>query len=621
MFSRSLQPKDIPALDQFKSFGKQLADETSMAHALVAGVFGLVVTAGRGDDKNTLKAIDHLYRQSALSHGLMKTGARLDQALEVLKPHAAPIHEFLRSRLNEGWDHAGAGLDAQPVDQDIIRAMVAEGLMRDYLIPPELRTHIKALAEAAHEVLSETEAWRKGREILAGISRAQCNSSVFNRHPALREYTAMIFMAARMTTDVMISVPGEQQIDSSAGGQSYSGPTAWSMTGLKVLFYQEFLRRVDAPGELKTLHLASDLLQNFKSGTHYLSAAWQSFAPSYLSARRDYEAIQTAELLITQQTKLMQHVEATEFLDALPVPDEASTAYLHAPPAYFVRYYTIDDKNPGRSSAIGVTNAVIQSHVPTRAEGDITVSDLPANDTSTANWITWSLSTDGRLRSSLFMHAVPLTAEDLAMNEDAFAEISLKLEQRTMRQVRQLGTVWERFPGLYSAPLQVEPGVVIVENGDSLSFVVKSKDSDALRNALARTTRDWPAGTYVIEEDLAENATYSYSITRTPSAIASAAPSTPSAVRRAEVSREFIASYCPQFRDLVRILTPFGVTLESGKGSHQKLMREGFMTVVSKNQRDGTLLLNEAVVLQILNRLQIGEEEFVRRTRKELSPS
>jgi hypothetical protein len=41
------------------------------------------------------------------------------------------------------------------------------------------------------------------------------------------------------------------------------------------------------------------------------------------------------------------------------------------------------------------------------------------------------------------------------------------------------------------------------------------------------------------------------------------------------------------------------------------------MTVISKNQRDGTLLLNEAVVLQVLSRLLINEEEFVRRTRKE----
>jgi len=150
---------------------------------------------------------------------------------------------------------------------------------------------------------------------------------------------------------------------------------------------------------------------------------------------------------------------------------------------------------------------------------------------------------------------------------------------------------------------------------------VKLEDKHALKEALLGSLSAEAEHPYLVKE---QEGSHTFTVELVPKPVPTTPP--PPAVQNAQgneasVSREFIAMYCPQFRDLCRILGPFGVTLESGKGSHEKLMREGYMTVVSKNQRDGTLLLNETVVRQILHRLRIPEEDFVRATRGDSIPT
>ena len=85
-----------------------------------------------------------------------------------------------------------------------------------------------------------------------------------------------------------------------------------------------------------------------------------------------------------------------------------------------------------------------------------------------------------------------------------------------------------------------------------------------------------------------------------------------------EIDNIFIAKYCAHFRDLARVLRSFNVTLENGgNGSHQRFELNGSTYTVSKNQRDGTLLIDRHLIRQILAQLKIDEAEFVSRVSRD----
>lgn len=618
MLGRSNWSKDIFVGDQFPSFTKLLNDDRMMKAAFHAGLFGLVVVAGKGDDKNTSKGVESLYRTSSVPDGLLRTGARLAQAIDLLSAEIQPIRDFFRPLWAAGWDLSAAGASVQKIDDEVAQAILSEGLVRDYLLHPSMRAHIKPFADAMHDIVKETDTWRKGREILAGLPIDQINSFALIRHPALRDYATMALMALKMTRNEIAVQLVDEEHTSKQGGYSYSGPTAWTMTALQTVLFREFFGSIDPIEEPKTLKLLTQLLGDFKFSDYYLSQQYEFLKFNYMWARKGHEGMKDVESLLSQQLGLERHLASSEILDRLPAPDDSTRAYLHAPPTYFVRYCNIVDDGSGDTAILHMTNSIATSHVAKAAHLRLSVRDLLGRERPSSDFVTWCVSTDGHLRSSFTSHAIPFIPRDLGISDEAFAEASRTLEDRTMRQVRQLGTVWERFPGVYCAPLNFHSGLLVVESGPQVTFHVSSADKEVLRTALARTTRDLPPDRYVIKEQDGPVA-FAVSITHTPAAATTTPPPEPPQPKRreAEVSRGFVSSYCPQFRDLVRILGPFGVTVESGKGSHQKLTREGHMTVVSKNQRDGTLLLNEAVVLQVLTRLRINEEDFVRRTRKE----
>ena len=617
MLGRSNWSKEVVS-DQFPAFTKLINEDRLIKAAFYAGLFASVVVAGKGDDKNTIKGIEHLYRTRSVPDSLIRTGARLAQAIELLAPEIKPIQEFFRPLWEAGWDLSARGAGVQKIDDEVARAILSEGLVRDYLLNPSMRAHIKPFADAMHGILKETGPWQKGREILAELPLGQINSFALIRHPALRDYAAMALMAAKMTRNQIVLHLVDEEHAATPGGYSYSGPTAWSLMGLQTALFRDFFGSVDPIGEPKTLKLVGQLLGDFKFSDYYLSHQFEFLKLNYMWARKGLEGVKDVESLLLQQDSLARNLAATEILDSLPPSDEATRAYLHAPPAYFVRYCNVLDDGSGDTAILHITNSIATSHISKSAHVHLSVADLLGRESPSSDFVTWCLSTDGHLRSSFSSHAIPLVARDLSMGEEGFAEASRSLEDRTMRQVRQLGTIWERYPSVYSAPFDFNTGILIVESGPAISFYVSREDKEALQTALARTTRDMPADRYDIKEEEGK-ANFAVSITSKPAPAATTPPPEPPQPKRreAEVSREFVSFYCPQFRDLVRILGPFGVTVESGKGSHQKLTREGHMTVISKNQRDGTLLLNEAVVLQVLSRLLINEEEFVRRTRKE----
>jgi hypothetical protein len=93
-------------------------------------------------------------------------------------------------------------------------------------------------------------------------------------------------------------------------------------------------------------------------------------------------------------------------------------------------------------------------------------------------------------------------------------------------------------------------------------------------------------------------------------------PFSEAAVRpiKCPITSQFVAECCPQFGDFLRELRKFEVSIETGHGSHQLLRRAGFHYTVSKNQRDGTLLINRHLIRAVLRQLEIPEEEFVART-------
>ena len=598
------------------AFFRDLNTDSIKREALYAGVYGLVVSAGKGDDKNCEKAIDHLYRTSGNNDSLFNNAVRLAHALTTCDQHFAVLRDFIAPLWQEGLDLSNRGTEVVAYDKDLAEAMISEGLINKYLLSPQTRPALKAVAQVMYGVLQETTAWRAGRPILDTMSPDIIGPHTMACNPGLRDLTTTVLMIvhlARFNIIGQLSSTCHDKHDSNA----YIGPTAWAANMLERTLMKEFFELIDPIESQVTLKLVGTVARQFRYSPYYLNARYEGFKRGMEAAKETGAAMASLEQLFSEQKKLREEFNTTSILDALPKADQTTMAYRQALPPYLVRYCNMQRELVGGVALLHLTNSSATGLVAKEIPKLFNIMEVFNNGKATEDFVSWCIGEDEQLRSSYKTGAIPFIPEDLGVSSEQFTNMKHQIEERTLALMHKLVALWERYPALYAARLGFRPGLFVVEQDNQLLLCVGKSESHILREAL-KSPRPSGGNLYYDTRECIEGSTFMIVLT-----VQETPPPTPMVVEIpsesiCEIDNIFIAKYCAHFRDLARVLRSFNVTLENGgNGSHQRFELNGSTYTVSKNQRDGTLLINRHFILDILGQLKIDEAEFVSRVSRD----
>ncbi|MCX6114376.1 MAG: hypothetical protein NTV65_04040 [Proteobacteria bacterium] len=598
------------------AFFRDLNTDSIKREALYAGVYGLVVSAGKGDDKNCQKAIDHLYHTSGNNDSLFNNAVRLAHALTTCDQHFAVLRDFIAPLWQEGLDLSNRGKEVVVYDKDLAEAMISEGLINKYLLSPQTRPALKAVAQVMYGVLQETTAWRAGRPILDTMSPDIIGPHTMTGNPGLRDLTTTVLMIvhlARFNIIGQLSSTCHDKHDSNA----YIGPTAWAANMLERTLMKEFFELIDPIESQVTLKLVGTVARQFHYSPYYLNARYEGFKRGMEAAKETGAAMANLEELLSEQKKLREEFNSTSILDALPKADESTRAYRQALPPYLVRYCNMQRELVGGVALLHLTTSSAAGLVAKEIPKHFNIMELFNNGNTTEDFVRWRIGEDKQLRSSYKTGAIPFIAEDLGVSSEQFTEMNHQIEERTLALMHKLVALWERYPGIYSARFGFKPGLFVVEQDNQLLLWVDKSESHILREAL-KGPRTSGGNLYYDTRECIEGSTFMIVLT-----VQETPPPPPMVVEIpnesiCEIDNIFIAKYCAHFRDLARVLRSFNVTLENGgNGSHQRFELNGSTYTVSKNQRDGTLLIDRHLIRQILAQLKIDEAEFVSRVSRD----
>lgn len=599
------------------AFFRDLNTDPIKCEALYSSLYGFVVSAGKGDDKNCEKAIDHLYRTSGNKDSLFNNGVRLAHALTTCDQHFAVLRDFIAPLWQEGLDVSKRSTDRVVYDKELADTIVSEGLINKYLLSPQTRPALKAVAQVMYGVLQETTAWRAGRPILDTMSPEIIGPHTMTGNPGLRELTTTVLMIvylARFNLIGQLFSTCQDKQDSDA----YIGPTAWAATALERSLMKEFFELIDPIESQVTLKLVGTVARQFRYSPYYLNARYEGFKRGMEVAKETGTVMASLEQLFSEQKKLREEFSSTSILDALPKADETTMAYRQALPPYLVRYCNMQRDLVGGVALLHLTTSSAAGLVAKEIPKLCNIMEIFNNGKATEDFVSWSIEEDKQLRSSFKTGAIPFIPEDLGVSSEQFTKMTHQIEERTLALMHKLVTVWERYPGLYSARLGFRPGLFVVEQDNQLLLCVDKSESHILREAL-KGPRLSGGNLYYDTQERIEGSMFTIVLTakETPP------PPPPMVVEIpddtiSEIDNTFIAKYCAHFRDLARVLRSFNVTLENGgNGSHQRFELNGSTYTVSKNQRDGTLLIDRHLIRQILAQLKIDEAEFVSRVSRD----
>ena len=501
-------------------------------------------------------------------------------------------------------------------DKDLAEAMISEGLINKYLLSPQTRPALKAVAQVMYGVLQETTAWRAGRPILDTMSPDIIGPHTMACNPGLRDLTTTVLMIvhlARFNIIGQLSSTCHDKHDSNA----YIGPTAWAANMLERTLMKEFFELIDPIESQVTLKLVGTVARQFHYSPYYLNARYEGFKRGMEAAKETGAAMANLEELLSEQKKLREEFNSTSILDALPKADESTRAYRQALPPYLVRYCNMQRELVGGVALLHLTTSSAAGLVAKEIPKHFNIMELFNNGNTTEDFVRWRIGEDKQLRSSYKTGAIPFIAEDLGVSSEQFTEMNHQIEERTLALMHKLVALWERYPGLYSARFGFKPGLFVVEQDNQLLLCVDKSESHILREAL-KGPRTSGGSLYYDTRECIEGSTFMIVLT-----VQETPPPPPMVVEIpnesiCEIDNIFIAKYCAHFRDLARVLRSFNVTLENGgNGSHQRFELNGSTYTVSKNQRDGTLLIDRHLIRQILAQLKIDEAEFVSRVSRD----
>lgn len=574
---------------------KELSEDRLKEGAFAVSVSASLVMLGKADEKNVRRAV-----QSVIGSKLDKTGAfqRAYSVLSAVFGRASEI-ESIKAFLAPLWEH---GLDVRSrergplsYDEDISRALTEEGVIIDYTIPTKLRGALRHIGAEIGKALAESAGFREGLALLkAGKPTAYLEAQEWSKKVALLDRDMVIAIEA--TRRAMTSIGFEACPSGGAeGGARAVGPTGWSISCISRQVLADAIFALDTGIPTELIERTSKLVGELKFREYQVNEA---------QVRDQIAAVKSLPRLlgdvsdaIVNRASVFLHRSLIDSLAKLPASEDATRSYLCAPPPQRVYYQTsVGDVHVDVLFTHSLLS--VQLHVPNHED----------------RVCRWTIGSDGSIRTWGRLELLPIDQGDLGLSQEEFSKFSAQVEAGSLALLKELSAIWEQYPGLYGALLPSTSTFGITRRSDGVAFSVARSDVNALLRHLGIDERH---AEHRLEDSVcaADGRRVSVIIRELPAPTTQAPPAAPvEEPLKCPITRQFVADVCPKFGDFVRELRKFGVWVDTGVGSHQLLRREGLHSTVSKNQRDGTLVMNRHVIRAILQELEIPESEFVERT-------
>lgn len=556
---------------------------------------------GRAGQENYNKAYKAVFLSLGDESGPFKRALEINTAVRGCDLSLKALGDFMASRWKSGLDIQTTDTKNVVYDEAIRDAITREGVILEYVLPRDLRPHLRLIAHRAAEVVKGSRKFQEGLEALQeGKPLSFSEQTLWHDRVKNLDREVLLGLDAlrRAVMDVTIRARGEE-----SRGHDFVGPTGWSFAGAERVILGDFLQALESKSIEDLVGHCISVGKNFKFRDYYFKDEDEALRRTMRFLIRLPTVLQDLQKVIGEKAAFVENLSLVGVLDDLAPPDETTRSYLSAPPPYSILYGTDARDSEG-------TKKVELLFVHSMAS--VQISD----ETNPHLVCRWTSDINGDLRTWSQWNHIPLDGEDVGISSEEFDALSRQLEERSLAVLKKLSSVWEQFPSLYGLSLAATRAVAITESANALSFQVASVDGNNLRAAIEQDMRRQGLNCQLSVDDKGSETKFTLTLTRIPASQGTTALDI-SDIKEDEsgspqITRQFVKDYCSDYYELLRQLKKFGVTVEHGRGSHDCLCLGGYKVAISQNQRDGTLLMNRHVIRQILRCLRIDESDFAR---------
>lgn len=581
-------------------FARELSEDPFKNTAFQVAVSASVVMLGKGCEKNVSKAIDSVRTQRGDRAGAFQRALQALHALHGDGSNPLAIAQTVKPLWNHGLDVISPNSKAVVYDQGISDALEQEGIILDYCIPASLRPVLRQMGKSLAEAMKSSGPFCEGLQCLKeGKPEAFNQASAWEQK--VKIFDRDLLIAIQMTHHTITKIAFEALSAVLKDSPSAVGPTGWTIGCLYTQVLSDMLLHMRSGRPLAILGCASQRLSEFRFLEYYSSDA--SVREAMLDLKSLPKSLEKVAAAFTNYAALFQHHSMVQYLSTPPVVDELARSYLCAPPAQPVEYQTSFTTPAGE-----IEVAAFLSH---------SLLSVKLSASSAKERVCrWTLDRQGTIRTWGRQELLPVDAEDLGMTDESFEQLATDIESRSLWVLKELSDIWDEHPALYGASFPSTKAVIIRRLADGVKITVNEADLPELLRVLGiDSSTDHPPEPGAIADGrggVQQGASVTIREVLPTAIRTEALPAHPSKVGT-PISNRFVSAYCPRYDDLVRELRKFDVLVQQGHGSHELLKRDGFHYTTSKNQRDGTLLLNRHAIRGILQALNIDESNFVAR--------
>jgi hypothetical protein len=569
---RTLAPQP-PVLDALRN------NEWAVAAITDSTIVSLIVS-GKADDKRIDKAVLENFRNLTRPRELPSFCRSLAETLNQPGTFEPCVGEHLRRCAQVGLDLTAREDTRLPDDPWDLRELTDEGLFLDYATPVDVRRSLRTAVDALRPVIEKEDSLSP--DIL--LARKQ-------PHDRAEKFMLAAVLGIRRAVCAMIFEGLDQPV------VMVQGPSVFAARVVVVSLCAELFAHYPRPAVEQILKRCNTLLTNFRCDAHYISKRNGWISPHLKEAKRASNVTGSVLEWISQSHALRDNLAALEALPISGHEDECLLAVLHAPPAFD---FLFSAPVQGALKLYAHTS-VLDAHAKIKVSGDPlfeavgTKTEYPP--------VEWHMDANGVPRFSISAGFVPICESDLGLDQESFDALAARLRKLTAGRLEQMCALWSEVPRLYTEkPSDPSCVVHVFKDEDLLIFRVTDPDAPRISEILKADQSSKPSE----RQDLdAGEAPASDPDTSTVSESQTAKED----VRLIHETHRQVGR--PTFRDFFRTLRALGVTIEpGGEGSHQKLIKDGYHSTVSKNVRDNTLVLAPWMVHLILNDLRLSVAEY-----------
>ena len=558
-----------------QSLSSSIHDEQAL-RSIVDSTVVSVIGSGKADDKRIEKAVVESFRSLSRPRELPSFCRSLTETLKQPGIFAPCVQEHLRRCAQVGLDSTARQGAQLPNEIWSVTELADEGLFLDYAVSVNVRRSLRAVGDALRPIIAKEHSLSP--EALVAGKQADERAEKFMLAAILairRPIYAMVF----------------DGLDEPAA--MVQGPSVFAARMITVSVWAELFGHYPRPAIERIMKRCNNLLADFRCGDNYISKQNNWISEHLHEAKRGRVVTQSILEWISESDALRSTVAALQALPISEKEDESLLAVLHAPPPFVFLFST----PVHGSSALYAHTSVADSHAR------IEVSDDPlfeaVGPTTDSPPMVWHIDADGVLRFSITSGFLPVCESDMGLDQERFDALSARLRKVSARQLEQMCELWNEVPRLYTEKPS-DPSCVVHVFRDEEFVICRVENGDVSRisEILEAHQSSMPVKSQDLEaEEAPENSTVS------------ASQSAQEEVRLIHEIHRQVGR--PTFKDFFRTLRELGVTIvPGGEGSHQKLIKDGYHSTVSKNVRDDTLLLAPWMVRSILNDLRLPIADY-----------